>query len=105
MPGEGRGSQRSDIIKISSHEARRATLELIANRAPDATVCPSEVARALAGSIDGGAAEWRDFMPVVHEAIDTLLRDKQIRLSWKGKTLEGRSGPYRIAWGSGGPRK
>jgi len=93
------------VTKISSFDVQQATLELIANRAPDATVCHSEVARALAGSIDGAVPDWRDFMPVVHDAIDTLLRDRQIRLSWKGKPLDGRSGPYRIARASGGLRK
>jgi hypothetical protein len=89
---------------MSSHEARRATRYLIANRAPNATVCPSEVARALAAGIDGAAADWREFMPVVHDAIDTLVRDKEVQLRWKRKPLEGRSGPYRIGRGSGDPR-
>jgi len=36
-------------------------------------------------------------MPDVHMAIDQLVEDGVIRLSWKGKQLIKRAGPYRIA--------
>jgi hypothetical protein len=36
-------------------------------------------------------------MPSVHAAIDGLVRDGAVRLSWKGERLAARSGPYRIA--------
>jgi len=71
--------------------AREMTLSLLAARAPSATVCPSEVARALVS--DGN---WRDAMPRVHEAIDALLAEGSVQLSWKGRQLETRGGPYRI---------
>jgi hypothetical protein len=45
-----------------SDDARPATLALLAERAAEATICPSEVARALAA--DG--ADWREAMPTVH---------------------------------------
>jgi hypothetical protein len=35
-------------------------------------------------------------MPVVHAAIDGLVHDGLVRLSWKGRPLATRSGPYRI---------
>jgi hypothetical protein len=35
-------------------------------------------------------------MPLVHAAVDSLVRDGQVRLSWKGKALKERAGPYRI---------
>ncbi|MBG6118507.1 MULTISPECIES: DUF3253 domain-containing protein [unclassified Sphingobium] len=66
-------------------------LALLAGRAPGATVCPSEVARAIAGP-DG----WRDEMPTVHAAVDELMGEGLVRLSWKGKALAERAGPYRI---------
>ncbi|WP_293881248.1 DUF3253 domain-containing protein [Sphingomonas sp.] len=65
------------------------TLLLLARRAPDATICPSEVARAI-------APDWRGAMPAVHAAVDGLVHDGRVRLSWKGRTLATRSGPYRI---------
>ena len=78
--------------------ARDTTLALLASRAPDSTVCPSEVARALfaAGGTGSGLADWRDAMPAVHAAVDRLLVDGTVRLSWKGETLTTRVGPYRI---------
>ncbi len=77
-----------------AEEARAITLGLLAMRAADATVCPSEVARALAG---GG--DWRAVMPAVHAAVDGLLAEGAVRLSWKGEALAAREGPYRIGRG------
>jgi hypothetical protein len=78
-------------------QARESTLVLLAARAPDATVCPSEVARALAADPAGcRPGNWRDAMPIVHAAIDGLLADGLVRLTWKGKRLSERAGPYRI---------
>jgi hypothetical protein len=71
-------------------DPRAATLALLARRAPDATICPSEVARVIAPG-------WRSAMPAVHAAIDGLVRDGLVRLSWKGRPLAMRSGPYRIS--------
>lgn len=80
-------------------KARDLTLSLLADRAHGSSVCPSEVARALAGESLG--EEWRRAMPVVHAAVDALLRTGAVRLSWKGKRLKTRFGPYRIALGDG----
>lgn len=70
-------------------DPRAATLALLAGRANGATVCPSEVARAI-------ASDWRAAMPSVHAAIDGLVREELVRLSWKGQPMATRSGPYRI---------
>ncbi len=75
-------------------EVRSATLALLARRAADATVCPSEVARAIAAA--AGMADWRGAMPAVHAAIDKMVADKLVRLSWKGEAMPVRDGPYRI---------
>jgi hypothetical protein len=74
---------------IRMTDPKAATLSLLAGRAPGATVCPSEVARLI-------AQDWRGAMPAVHAAIDELVSDGLVRLSWKGKVLGTRSGPYRI---------
>ena len=77
------------------------TLAFLGNRAPETSICPSEVARALlpaSGKYDA-AMDWRNAMPTVHAAIDQLLTEKLIRLSWKGQELEARAGPYRICRG------
>jgi hypothetical protein len=70
-------------------DPRVAALSLLARRALEATICPSEVARAI-------APDWRGSTPAVHAAIDELVRDGKVRLSWKGRPLATRSGPYRI---------
>lgn len=67
----------------------RAMLE---ERGRDKTICPSEVARALVADGD----DWRMAMPAVHAAVDVLLAAQAIRISWRGKALGERSGPYRI---------
>jgi hypothetical protein len=79
-------------------DAADETLRLLASRATDATICPSEVARALvAASGDSPVAgDWRDAMPLVHAAVDRLAARGSVRLSWKGVTLATRIGPYRI---------
>ncbi|KQN71295.1 DUF3253 domain-containing protein [Sphingomonas sp. Leaf62] len=71
-------------------DPRAAILDLLARRAAGATICPSEVARALSPE------DWRSMMPSVHAAVDRLVQDGSVRLSWKGKPLATRSGPYRI---------
>lgn len=75
-------------------DARSATLALLAARAGDSTVCPSEVARAVAAA--AGKADWRAEMPAVHSAIDSMVADGLVRLSWKGEAMPVRRGPYRI---------
>ncbi|MEG8040583.1 DUF3253 domain-containing protein [Sphingomonas sp. LR60] len=62
---------------------------MLASRAPDSTICPSEVARSI-------AQDWRCAMPEVHAAIDELVQAGLVQLSWKGQPLATRSGPYRI---------
>nr|WP_316629811.1 DUF3253 domain-containing protein [uncultured Brevundimonas sp.] len=76
-------------------DARQATLALLAARAEDATVCPSEVARAVAGR----SGAWREAMPEVHAAVDVLVGEGAVRLSWKGRPMAMRAGPYRIGRG------
>lgn len=75
--------------------ARRATMALLAGRATGATICPSEVARALAAA--DGDADWRARMPAVHEAVKRLAAAGEVRLSWRGAARAVGDGPYRIA--------
>lgn len=81
-------------------DPRAATLALLASRAPEATVCPSEVARALAAA--AGKDDWRGEMAAVHAAIDAMVAQGVVRLSWKGKPMPVREGPYRIGRSSAG---
>jgi hypothetical protein len=76
-------------------DAHEATLALLAARAEGATVCPSEAARA----VNAATGDWRDAMPEVHAAVDQMVSDRLVRLSWKGRRLTTRAGPYRIGRG------
>jgi hypothetical protein len=87
-------------MTIATDQVRHVTLALLASRAAGATVCPSEVARALASDT---VVDWRDAMPIVHAEIDRLVDEGLVRLSWKGEPLPARTGPYRIGRGSGRP--
>jgi len=78
-------------------ETTRLILAMLAGRALDATMCPSEVARALAAGNKAGNAGWRARMPDVHAAVDALIAEGRIALSWKGAPFDRRDGPYRIA--------
>ncbi len=79
-------------MAIGPADAQEATLRLLSARSATATICPSEVARMLAG--DGG--DWRAMMPVVHDGVDELVAAGTIRLSWKAVPMARRAGPYRI---------
>lgn len=74
------------------------TLTLLHARAPEATICPSEVARASINAAVVRLEEdhWRGVMPSVHSAVDRLVAQGKVQLSWKGKELTSRDGPYRI---------
>ena len=75
-------------------QATKMVLALLGRRDAQATVCPSEVARALAAA--RGEDDWRARMDAVHGAVDGLVSDGRVRLSWKGEPIAVRGGPYRI---------
>ncbi|RZT46363.1 uncharacterized protein DUF3253 [Sphingomonas sp. BK036] len=80
--------------KVVTQNARKETLALLDRRQQTSTICPSEVARALTAS--DPAKDWRTAMPAVHAAIDQLMAEGAVQLSWKGKALKTRTGAYRI---------
>lgn len=73
-------------------DATDAIAILLGKRSEDATICPSEVARYIAGS----EGDWRAEMPAIHASVDRLVDQGRIRLSWKGEPMQKRNGPYRI---------
>lgn len=93
---------RSDDVrpdtKVRIDVASATVLTLLAEREPGATICPSEVARKIAAEMFANdEADWRAAMPTVHAAVDHLVDQENITLSWKGRALSARSGPYRIS--------
>jgi hypothetical protein len=74
-------------------DAGRAILDLLARRAPGATICPSEAARALGGD-DG----FRPYMAVVREAARALAEAGRIEVTQGGRPvdLDTARGPIRL---------
>lgn len=75
-------------------DPRSAILVLLERRGAGSTICPSEAARAVAAA--AGKSGWRGEMPAVNAAVDSLVADGLVRLSWKGAAMAVRDGPYRI---------
>lgn len=58
-------------------------LELIGRRAPSASICPSDVARAITREAD----DWRALMPTVRRVAARLARDGMVSITQGGDTL------------------
>jgi len=66
------------VIDDTTREGIRATiLELLAWRSPAASICPSDVARAL--KIDGPG--WRALMPAVRDVAADMVRAGELRIT------------------------
>lgn len=85
----------SDPVPITDATIRDALLALLAARAGAASVCPSEVARTLAGD----AQPWRPLMPRVRGAARALAQEGQVQVTQRGSLLYAHApwvGPIRI---------
>jgi Protein of unknown function (DUF3253) len=73
--------------------AEQTILDLIADRGPDKTICPSEAARALAGEDD-----FRPYMDPVREIAARLAKEGRIEVTQKGEpvTIGEVRGPIRL---------
>ncbi len=73
--------------------ARESILELLDARGPDKTICPSEVARVLAGD-----ADFRPYMEPVRDAAAKLADAGRIAVTQKGEpvTIGEVRGPIRL---------
>ena len=69
-------------------------LDLLARRAPDATLCPSDVARALRSD----EADWRTLMPRVRAVAGRLVERGLLRVTRGGRDVdaEAAGGPIRL---------
>ena len=86
-------------MKDDAGRIQGCLLELLARRAPEASVCPSEVARHLAGD-DG---PWRDWMAPVREAAQGLAESGVVEITQGAAVLQPRGpyhGPIRIRRGA-----
>lgn len=80
---------------------RREILRQTAARGPGGSICPSEVARALAGGDDG---PWRPLMGPVRRAAADLARAGRVEILRKGKPVppEAMRGVIRLRAAPGG---
>ena len=77
----------------SAAEIAAAILAGVARRRPGGTLCPSEVARSLAGQ-DG---DWRAMMPAVRAAAAGLLAEGRIAVTQRGRAVPAdKAGPIRL---------
>ena len=78
---------------MSSGAAEKAVLDLLAERDPGKTICPSEAARILGGD-DG----FQDYMEPVRDAARKLVAEGRIEVTQKGEPvdLDTARGPIRL---------
>jgi hypothetical protein len=82
-------------------EVEAAILALVEARGPGRSVCPSEVARALAPD----EASWRALMPEVRAAAGRLRGRGLVRVTRRGRPADpcAARGPIRLSLGSRPP--
>ena len=80
-------------IMASSAAIEQTILELLARRTVDATICPSEAARAL-----WPAPAWRERMDEVRAVAFALADAGELEITQHGEVVDGRSarGPIRL---------
>jgi hypothetical protein len=80
-------------------ELERAVEALLDRRASDATICPSEAARAV------DAEGWRELMPAARAAAGRLAERGLVEVTQGGKVVDVRTarGPVRVRRAGGRP--
>ncbi|HWM58094.1 MAG TPA: DUF3253 domain-containing protein [Pseudonocardia sp.] len=79
-------------VDDSDRRLEQSILELLAERAATATICPSEAARAVGG--DG----WRELMEPARRAARRLVASGQVQITQQGRVVDPSTarGPIRI---------
>ncbi|MCS0606118.1 DUF3253 domain-containing protein [Streptomyces sp. LP11] len=82
-------------MAVTDRSLEAAVLDLLDSRADGASVCPSDVARAVHGSGDEG---WRELMEPVRRAAGRLAARGQVEVTQHGKPVDPAQarGPIRI---------
>ncbi|MDR5855255.1 DUF3253 domain-containing protein [Caballeronia sp. LZ062] len=78
-------------MTVSDLDIERRILTLLGQRAESASICPSDVARAL---FDEEQA-WRSLMPSVRQVAARLAGERIIAITQRGETLD----PHRLPRG------
>lgn len=85
-------TSRADGVSGAEERLEHAVLDLLAQRAHGATICPSEVARQLGGD------QWRNLMEPTREAARRLVAAGRVHILQGGEVVDSStsSGPIRI---------
>lgn len=77
---------------VGHGDLERAILDLLAQRAAGATICPSEAARSV------GDDDWRDLMEPARDAARRLVEAGQVEITQGGRAVDPATarGPIRI---------
>lgn len=70
-------------MTVSNLDIERCMIELLSRRAATASICPSDVARALVSDEDA----WRALMPSVRRVAAKLAREERISITQGSETL------------------
>jgi hypothetical protein len=85
---------RSDFDQATEAAIEDQIFGLLATRREDATICPSEVARALVS----GDGRWRQLMPKVRQVAQRLAQNNRLNVTRGGVQVDAtsRGGPIRL---------
>lgn len=80
---------------MRAEHIEQAILALLDERASGKTICPSEVARSLAG---GDGVPWRALMPAVRSAAELLSAAGHLQVTQRGEVVSATRavGPIRL---------
>ncbi|GGQ53281.1 hypothetical protein Saso_22170 [Streptomyces asoensis] len=94
MTDEKRGTDRQADRRMD-RRLERAVLELLDRRAPTATICPSDAARAVYEGDDDG---WRALMEPARRAARRLVTAGEVEITQGGRPVDPADarGPLRI---------
>jgi hypothetical protein len=85
-------------MSVSKSDIEDCLLRLLRQRAPTSSICPSDVARALAAGEDA----WRALMPVVRQVASTLAHEGRVIVTQGSETMHPDAinhGPIRLRRG------
>lgn len=82
-------------VSVSEEDIVRTMLDLVTERGPGKTICPSEVARALGGPHPDG---WGPLMNPIRRAAVALMKEGRVLIRRKGRPVDPDDfrGVYRI---------
>jgi hypothetical protein len=90
--------EHETAMTVTNVDIEKCMLELLGRRVTTASICPSDVARALVRDEDG----WRALMPSIGQVAARLAHEERIVMTQKGTRLNPESsihGPIRLRRG------